>query len=115
MVPTFLVLLGCFIFPLLIPCKFVSTSSAVTEDANRAIELKDGLSVGGRKIGVKHAMQRATLEQRRLKENKGLYGELLILGFKFMLFSFYLLLDMTELGNISCGGVKFSFLCDLFV
>ncbi|XP_058190726.1 uncharacterized protein LOC131307963 isoform X4 [Rhododendron vialii] len=43
---------------------------AVTEDATRAIELKNGLSVGGRKIGVKHAMQRATLEQRRSKENK---------------------------------------------
>ncbi|XVF67767.1 hypothetical protein PTKIN_Ptkin10aG0148600 [Pterospermum kingtungense] len=40
---------------------------AVTEDANRAIELKNGSSVGGRKIGVKHAMHRAPLEQRRSK------------------------------------------------
>ncbi|GLU12853.1 hypothetical protein SLE2022_295110 [Rubroshorea leprosula] len=40
---------------------------AIAEDANRAIELKNGLSVGGRKIGVKHAMHRAPLEQRRSK------------------------------------------------
>ncbi|KAK9286920.1 hypothetical protein L1049_015327 [Liquidambar formosana] len=43
---------------------------AVTEDANRAIELKNGSSVGGRKIGVKHAMHRTPLEQRRLKANQ---------------------------------------------
>ncbi|GMP37815.1 hypothetical protein CsSME_00009332 [Camellia sinensis var. sinensis] len=43
---------------------------AVTEDANRAIELKNGSSVGGRKIGVKHAMHRAPLEQRRSKGNQ---------------------------------------------
>lgn len=53
------------------PSQFCMHFSAVTEDATRAIELKNGLSVGGRKIGVKHAMQRATLEQRRSKENKG--------------------------------------------
>ncbi|CAH1439201.1 unnamed protein product [Lactuca virosa] len=40
---------------------------AVTEDANRAIELKNGASVGGRTIGVKHATHRAPLEQRRSK------------------------------------------------
>ncbi|XP_021286016.1 RNA-binding protein 28 [Herrania umbratica] len=40
---------------------------AVTEDANRAIDLKNGSSIGGRKIGVKHAMHRAPLEQRRSK------------------------------------------------
>lgn len=40
---------------------------AVAEDANRAIELKSGFSVGGRKIGVKHAAHRASLEQRRAK------------------------------------------------
>lgn len=68
---SFLVLLSLRIVPILIPCNFVCNFSAVTEDANRAIELKNGLSVGGRKIGVKHAMQRATLEQRRSKENKG--------------------------------------------
>ncbi|XVF01054.1 hypothetical protein REPUB_Repub04eG0054600 [Reevesia pubescens] len=46
---------------------FAFVHFAVTEDANRAIELKNGSSVGGRKIGVKHAMHRASLEQRRLK------------------------------------------------
>ncbi|KAJ0076654.1 hypothetical protein Patl1_36500 [Pistacia atlantica] len=40
---------------------------AVMEDANCAIEMKNGSSVGGRKIGVKHAMHRASLEQRRSK------------------------------------------------
>ncbi|KAF8410539.1 hypothetical protein HHK36_003070 [Tetracentron sinense] len=44
--------------------------SAVTEDANRAIELKNGAIIGGRKIGVKHAMHRLPLEQRRLKANE---------------------------------------------
>ncbi|XP_057966160.1 uncharacterized protein LOC131156470 isoform X2 [Malania oleifera] len=43
---------------------------AVTEDANRAIELKNSSSVGGRKIGVKHAMHRMPLEQRRSKANQ---------------------------------------------
>ncbi|KAL5563079.1 hypothetical protein UlMin_032826 [Ulmus minor] len=43
---------------------------AVTEDANRAIELKNGSSVGGRKIVVKYAMHRASLEQRRSKTNQ---------------------------------------------
>ncbi|KAJ8767166.1 hypothetical protein K2173_013563 [Erythroxylum novogranatense] len=40
---------------------------AVMEDANRSIELKNGSSVGGRKIVVKHAVHRAPLEQRRAK------------------------------------------------
>ncbi|XP_052200158.1 uncharacterized protein LOC127806721 isoform X2 [Diospyros lotus] len=49
---------------------FAIVQFAVTEDANRAIELKNGSPVGGRKIGVKHAMRRAPLEQRRSKGNK---------------------------------------------
>ncbi|PWA67508.1 RNA-binding (RRM/RBD/RNP motifs) family protein [Artemisia annua] len=44
--------------------------SAVTEDANRAIELKHSSSVGGRTVGVKHATHRAPLEQRRPKGNE---------------------------------------------
>ncbi|CAN6686052.1 unnamed protein product [Malus baccata var. baccata] len=44
---------------------------AVTEDANRAVELKNGLSIGGRNIAAKHAMHRAPLEQRRPKTNQG--------------------------------------------
>ncbi|WOH03597.1 hypothetical protein DCAR_0622996 [Daucus carota subsp. sativus] len=40
---------------------------ATTEDVNRAIELKNGSSIGGRKIGVKHAMHRPPLQQRRSK------------------------------------------------
>ncbi|KAK4757226.1 hypothetical protein SAY87_007353 [Trapa incisa] len=48
---------------------------AVAEDANRAIELKNGSSVGGRKIGVKHAMHRASLEQRRSKANETSQGD----------------------------------------
>lgn len=43
---------------------------AIKEDAIRAIELKNGSSVGGRKIGVKHAMHRTPLDQRRPKINK---------------------------------------------
>ncbi|KAL9259748.1 RNA-binding protein 28-like protein [Drosera capensis] len=43
---------------------------AVAEDAARAIELKNGSDVGGRKINVKHAAFRAPLEQRRAKANQ---------------------------------------------
>nr|KYP69026.1 RNA-binding protein 28 [Cajanus cajan] len=43
---------------------------AVEEDANRAIELKNGSSVGGRKIVVKHAMPRPPREERNSKPNQ---------------------------------------------
>jgi len=49
----------------------VVISSAVEEDANRAIELKNGTSVEGRKIVVKHAMPRPPCEERQSKPNKG--------------------------------------------
>ncbi|XP_015892442.1 uncharacterized protein LOC107426710 [Ziziphus jujuba] len=45
---------------------------AVTEDANRAIELKNASSIGGRKVSVKHAIHRAPLEQRRLKTSQAI-------------------------------------------
>ncbi|KAE8008564.1 hypothetical protein FH972_005063 [Carpinus fangiana] len=48
---------------------------AVTEDANRAIELKNGSSIGGRKVAVKHAMHRASLEQRRSKANQVVHSD----------------------------------------
>ncbi|EPS69034.1 hypothetical protein M569_05733, partial [Genlisea aurea] len=44
---------------------------ASVEDANRAIEQKNQFSVGGRKIAVKQAMHRPSLEQRRAKLDKG--------------------------------------------
>ncbi|KAG5130791.1 hypothetical protein JHK84_037188 [Glycine max] len=43
---------------------------AVEEDANRAIELKNGTSVEGRKIVVKHAMPRPPREERQSKPNQ---------------------------------------------
>ncbi|XP_047970098.1 RNA-binding protein 28-like isoform X2 [Salvia hispanica] len=44
---------------------------AVVEDANRAVELKNGSTLGGRKIVAKLATHRAPLEQRRAQENQG--------------------------------------------
>ncbi|XP_026393710.1 RNA-binding protein 28-like [Papaver somniferum] len=49
---------------------FAYVTFALTEDADRAIELKNGVSVGKRRIAVKHAMHRASLEQRRSKTNQ---------------------------------------------
>ncbi|KAL7145263.1 hypothetical protein ABFS83_07G069400 [Erythranthe nasuta] len=43
---------------------------AAVEDANRAIELKNGSMVGGRKLVVKQAQHRAPLEQRRANVNQ---------------------------------------------
>ncbi|XP_050365353.1 uncharacterized protein LOC126783869 isoform X2 [Argentina anserina] len=43
---------------------------AVTTDADRALE-KNGVSVGGRRIAVKHAMHRAPFEQRRTRKDQG--------------------------------------------
>ncbi|KAL1558031.1 RNA-binding protein 28-like isoform X2 [Salvia divinorum] len=48
---------------------------AVVEDANRAVELKNGSTLGGRKIVAKQATHRAPLEQRRVKGNQGQYEE----------------------------------------
>ncbi|KAL2920442.1 RNA-binding protein 28 [Bienertia sinuspersici] len=42
---------------------------ATAEDAGRAIEMKNGSPLDGRKIVVKHAAHRASLEQRRSKTN----------------------------------------------
>ncbi|KAK9136289.1 hypothetical protein Syun_015619 [Stephania yunnanensis] len=39
-------------------------------DADRAIEMKNGVSVGGRKISVKHALHRRPLEERKAKEDQ---------------------------------------------
>ncbi|RVW93325.1 hypothetical protein CK203_022432 [Vitis vinifera] len=62
-------------FHVYLSCVFASMYSAVKEDANRAIELKNGSSIGGRKIGVKLAMHRTPLEQRRSKENQAVHSD----------------------------------------
>ncbi|KAL0898001.1 hypothetical protein Bca101_081962 [Brassica carinata] len=46
--------------------------SALPEDANRAIELKNGSSVGGRRITVKQATHRPSLKERRTKAAQGI-------------------------------------------
>lgn len=45
--------------------------SALPEDANRAIELKNGSTVGGRRITVKQATHRPSLKERRTKAAQG--------------------------------------------
>lgn len=54
-------------FCILFPC----ISSAIKEDANRAIKLKNGSPVGGQKIVVKQAKSRSPLEQRQTKAAQG--------------------------------------------
>ncbi|XP_026393621.1 RNA-binding protein 28-like isoform X2 [Papaver somniferum] len=49
---------------------FAYVTFADTKDANSAIELKNGALVGNRRIAVRHAMHRASLEQRRSKTNQ---------------------------------------------
>ncbi|KAG5386856.1 hypothetical protein IGI04_038326 [Brassica rapa subsp. trilocularis] len=44
---------------------------ALPEDANRAIELKNGSTVGGRRITVKQATHRPSLKERRTKAAQG--------------------------------------------
>ncbi|KAF3579797.1 hypothetical protein DY000_02034031 [Brassica cretica] len=48
------------------------TRSALPEDANRAIELKNGSTVGGRRITVKQATHRPSLKERRSKAAQGI-------------------------------------------
>ncbi|KAF9619353.1 hypothetical protein IFM89_006540 [Coptis chinensis] len=43
---------------------------AAAEDADRAVELKNGALISGRKIRVKHAMHRPPNEQRKAKSNQ---------------------------------------------
>ncbi|KAL1208177.1 Serine/arginine-rich splicing factor SC35 [Cardamine amara subsp. amara] len=45
---------------------------ALPEDVNRAIELKNGSIVGGRKIAVKQATHRPSLQERRTKAAEGI-------------------------------------------
>ncbi|KAG2286655.1 hypothetical protein Bca52824_046259 [Brassica carinata] len=48
------------------------THFALPEDANRAIELKNGSTVGGRRITVKQATHRPSLKERRSKAAQGI-------------------------------------------
>ncbi|KAK6946288.1 RNA recognition motif domain, partial [Dillenia turbinata] len=56
-------------------CASAFLSSSGKEDADRAVELKNGVSVDGRKIGVKHAMPLAPPEQRKSKSNEDVKTE----------------------------------------
>ncbi|CAG7906850.1 unnamed protein product [Brassica rapa] len=50
---------------------FAFVKFALPEDANRAIELKNGSNVGGRRITVKQATHRPSLKERRTKAAQG--------------------------------------------
>ncbi|CAN7096084.1 unnamed protein product [Brassica rapa subsp. narinosa] len=50
---------------------FAFVKFALPEDANRAIELKNGSTVGGRRITVKQATHRPSLKERRTKAAQG--------------------------------------------
>ncbi|CAN6839857.1 unnamed protein product [Brassica oleracea] len=50
---------------------FAFVKFALPEDANRAIELKNGSTVGGRRITVKQATHRPSLKERRSKAAQG--------------------------------------------
>lgn len=67
----FIFVLLCAVYGIQVFLSFECDYSAATEDANRAIELKNGSSIGGRKIGVKPATHRAPLEQRRSRGDPG--------------------------------------------
>uniref|UniRef100_M4ENC8 RRM domain-containing protein n=1 Tax=Brassica campestris TaxID=3711 RepID=M4ENC8_BRACM len=51
---------------------FAFVKFALPEDANRAIELKNGSTVGGRRITVKQATHRPSLKERRTKAAQGI-------------------------------------------
>ncbi|ESQ29146.1 hypothetical protein EUTSA_v10023293mg [Eutrema salsugineum] len=51
---------------------FAFVKFALPEDVNRAIELKNGSTVGGRKITVKQATHRPSLKERRTKAAEGI-------------------------------------------
>ncbi|KAJ4890869.1 RNA-binding (RRM/RBD/RNP motifs) family protein [Raphanus sativus] len=51
---------------------FAFVKFALPEDANRAIELKNGSTVGGRRVTVKQATHRPSLKERRTKAAQGI-------------------------------------------
>ncbi|CAL9233352.1 unnamed protein product [Arabidopsis halleri] len=51
---------------------FAFVTFALPEDVNRAIELKNGSTIGGRRITVKQATNRPSLQERRTKAAQGI-------------------------------------------